>query len=122
MADKDKFGHKMMEKMGWSSGKGLGRDLSGVTSHIGVRKKKDNSGTFSQVAPISTSCLPGGKGEEARGSENCNKKKSKETDWERHVASNFLCIVEHTHDVTRTSPIFNVTQITYWKGPPATGK
>ncbi len=42
--DKDKFGLKIMEKMGWEDGKGLGRNLDGSVSHIGVRLKKDNRG------------------------------------------------------------------------------
>lgn len=37
--DENKFGKKMLEKMGWSDGKGLGADLSGETSHVKVNKR-----------------------------------------------------------------------------------
>lgn len=42
--DKSKFGYKMLQKMGWSEGKGLGLKEDGTTSHIRVRKKTTNSG------------------------------------------------------------------------------
>jgi len=42
--DKTKFGYQMMNKMGWSEGQGLGKNLSGETKHIGVRKKKGQHG------------------------------------------------------------------------------
>ena len=59
-ADKEKFGLKIMEKMGWSDGKGLGRDLHGSVSHIGVRMKKDNRGNVRFVARMSTCLFCGG--------------------------------------------------------------
>ena len=40
---------KVMERMGWSEGKGLGRDLHGSVKHIGVRMKKDNRGTWKSL-------------------------------------------------------------------------
>lgn len=42
--DKSKFGYRMLAKMGWTEGKGLGRQEDGNTSHIRVRKKSTNSG------------------------------------------------------------------------------
>ncbi|XP_043279661.1 titin [Venturia canescens] len=42
--DSNKFGQKMLEKMGWSSGKGLGRNLDGMTEHIRARFKNDQGG------------------------------------------------------------------------------
>mmetsp|Transcript_17151 Transcript_17151/g.29761 ORF Transcript_17151/g.29761 Transcript_17151/m.29761 type:complete len:292 (+) Transcript_17151:19-894(+) len=42
--DKNKFGLKMLEKMGWSDGKGLGANGTGTTTHIQVKKKVDNAG------------------------------------------------------------------------------
>eukprot|EP00842_Homolaphlyctis_polyrhiza_P005522 jgi/Hompol1/5971/HPOL_000172-RA len=42
--DKSKFGFKMLEKMGWSEGKGLGRQEDGVKDSIAVRFKADNRG------------------------------------------------------------------------------
>ena len=42
--DSSKFGQRMLEKMGWKNGKGLGRDEDGLVEHIKVTKKKDMSG------------------------------------------------------------------------------
>ena len=43
-ADEDKFGHKMLEKMGWSKGKGLGANEDGNPDHITVKHKADTKG------------------------------------------------------------------------------
>ncbi|XP_046616723.1 uncharacterized protein LOC124303499 [Neodiprion virginianus] len=42
--DSTKFGQKMLEKMGWSSGKGLGANEQGMTEHVKVCYKNDQSG------------------------------------------------------------------------------
>ncbi|XP_036942470.1 PIN2/TERF1-interacting telomerase inhibitor 1 [Acanthopagrus latus] len=42
--DDSKFGQKMLERMGWSKGKGLGRTEQGSTDHIKVKVKNDNYG------------------------------------------------------------------------------
>ncbi|XP_055005466.1 PIN2/TERF1-interacting telomerase inhibitor 1 isoform X2 [Boleophthalmus pectinirostris] len=42
--DDNKFGQKMLERMGWSKGKGLGRTEQGATEHIKVRVKNDSYG------------------------------------------------------------------------------
>ncbi|XP_056639861.1 uncharacterized protein PF3D7_1120600-like [Diorhabda sublineata] len=42
--DANKFGQKMLEKMGWQNGKGLGRKEDGITEHIKVSHKNDNKG------------------------------------------------------------------------------
>lgn len=44
IADETKFGQKLMEKMGWSKGKGLGAKEDGKTEHVAVRLKSDNRG------------------------------------------------------------------------------
>ncbi len=43
-ADESKFGKKLMEKMGWSEGKGLGAKEQGDVNHVSVRHKDDNKG------------------------------------------------------------------------------
>ncbi|KAG8235068.1 hypothetical protein J437_LFUL015310 [Ladona fulva] len=40
--DKNKFGQRMLEKMGWSEGKGLGASGQGATSHVAVKLKNDS--------------------------------------------------------------------------------
>eukprot|EP00038_Savillea_parva_P002030 m.109926 g.109926 ORF g.109926 m.109926 type:complete len:347 (+) comp10702_c0_seq2:78-1118(+) len=42
--DKSKYGHRMLEKMGWSDGNGLGKKGNGITSHIKVRTKNNALG------------------------------------------------------------------------------
>lgn len=42
--DDSKFGQKMLERMGWSKGKGLGRGEQGSTEHIKVKVKNDSFG------------------------------------------------------------------------------
>lgn len=42
--DKSKFGLKMMQKMGWTEGKGLGKNEDGVSEHVKVTKKSNNLG------------------------------------------------------------------------------
>lgn len=42
--DTSKFGYKMLMKMGWSAGKGLGRELDGRASHVVIKKRSVNLG------------------------------------------------------------------------------
>lgn len=44
--DSNKFGQKMLEKMGWSKGKGLGINEQGITQHINVLQKNDKAGKY----------------------------------------------------------------------------
>lgn len=40
----DKFGKRLMEKMGWEKGKGLGANETGITENIKVKYKSDTKG------------------------------------------------------------------------------
>lgn len=42
--DPNKFGQKMLEKMGWSSGKGLGANEDGIVEHVVALYKNDEKG------------------------------------------------------------------------------
>ncbi|XP_041831675.1 PIN2/TERF1-interacting telomerase inhibitor 1 [Melanotaenia boesemani] len=42
--DDSKFGQKMLERMGWTKGKGLGRSEQGSTDHIKVKVKNNSYG------------------------------------------------------------------------------
>lgn len=42
--DSSKFGQRMLEKMGWKEGKGLGANESGGTSHVKTSKRAPNLG------------------------------------------------------------------------------
>lgn len=42
--DSNKFGQKMLEKMGWTDGKGLGANEQGMTEHVRLAFKNDTAG------------------------------------------------------------------------------
>lgn len=42
--DSSKFGQRILEKMGWAPGKGLGADESGPVNPVHVKYKWDNKG------------------------------------------------------------------------------
>jgi len=42
--DNDKFGKKLMEKMGWEKGKGLGANQNGMLEPVKIRHKDDSKG------------------------------------------------------------------------------
>lgn len=46
--DTSKFGYQMLEKMGWSEGKGLGQKLTGNTTHVRVKKNVRGAGIGSK--------------------------------------------------------------------------
>ncbi|XP_055042505.2 PIN2/TERF1-interacting telomerase inhibitor 1 [Misgurnus anguillicaudatus] len=47
--DESKFGQKMLERMGWSKGKGLGKSEQGSTEHIKVKVKNNSLGLGTSV-------------------------------------------------------------------------
>uniref|UniRef100_A0A9J7Y0R6 Rp1 like 1b n=1 Tax=Cyprinus carpio carpio TaxID=630221 RepID=A0A9J7Y0R6_CYPCA len=47
--DESKFGQKMLERMGWSKGKGLGKSEQGSTEHIKVKVKNNSMGLGTTV-------------------------------------------------------------------------
>jgi hypothetical protein len=44
------FGEKIMKKMGWSQGEGLGKSSKGTTEPLQVRKRKENLGLGAEVS------------------------------------------------------------------------
>ncbi|XP_062943377.1 PIN2/TERF1-interacting telomerase inhibitor 1 isoform X2 [Cynocephalus volans] len=48
--DDSKFGQRMLEKMGWSKGKGLGAQEQGATEHIKVQVKNNHLGLGAAVS------------------------------------------------------------------------
>ncbi|XP_073672984.1 PIN2/TERF1-interacting telomerase inhibitor 1 [Garra rufa] len=48
--DESKFGQKMLERMGWSKGKGLGKSEQGATEHIKVKVKNNSLGLGTAVS------------------------------------------------------------------------
>ncbi|XP_018425414.1 PREDICTED: PIN2/TERF1-interacting telomerase inhibitor 1 [Nanorana parkeri] len=47
--DETKFGQKMLEKMGWSKGKGLGAQEQGCTEHVKVQVKNNTMGLGASI-------------------------------------------------------------------------
>ncbi|XP_060040907.1 PIN2/TERF1-interacting telomerase inhibitor 1 [Erinaceus europaeus] len=47
--DESKFGQRMLEKMGWSKGKGLGAQEQGATEHIKVQVKNNQLGLGASI-------------------------------------------------------------------------
>jgi G-patch domain len=47
--DENKFGQKLMQKMGWKEGKGLGKHEKGRTTALAATQKSDASGMFAAV-------------------------------------------------------------------------
>ncbi|NXC41519.1 PINX1 inhibitor, partial [Penelope pileata] len=47
--DESKYGQKMLEKMGWSKGKGLGAQEQGNTEHIKVQVKNNTLGLGASI-------------------------------------------------------------------------
>ena len=43
-ADKSAFGYKMLQKMGWADGKGLGKHEDGMATHVRVKRRADALG------------------------------------------------------------------------------
>lgn len=56
--DKSKFGYRMLQKMGWSEGKGLGVNEDGVKEHVRVRKKLSNGGIGAEKDPTDAWKVP----------------------------------------------------------------
>lgn len=42
--DNSKFGQRMLERMGWSEGKGLGLKENGIVEHVVAKYKNDDNG------------------------------------------------------------------------------
>ena len=40
--DTSSFGRKLLEKMGWAEGEGIGRDKEGTTTHVKVSRRSEN--------------------------------------------------------------------------------
>lgn len=50
--DKNKFGQKMLEKMGWSEGKGLGANEDGIKEHVRASGKVEKTGSYRLLLPF----------------------------------------------------------------------
>lgn len=42
--DKSKYGYRMLQRMGWEEGKGLGSKEEGLKEYVKVKVKRDNRG------------------------------------------------------------------------------
>jgi Pin2-interacting protein X1 len=56
-APTSEFAKRQLEKMGWSEGTGLGKKRDGVTSHIRVKRRKDNLGLGGSDKPAVVEAL-----------------------------------------------------------------
>ncbi|TMW65513.1 hypothetical protein Poli38472_008155 [Pythium oligandrum] len=46
------FARKQMEKMGWTDGKGLGKDEQGMTTYVRVKKREENMGVGGETVKV----------------------------------------------------------------------
>src|SRR5688572_6785591 len=60
--DKSAFGYKMLTKMGWSEGKGLGVNENGMTDYVKTKKNIDNRGKKIKTVLVRLVYLPVGLG------------------------------------------------------------
>ena len=47
-----KFGIKMMEKMGWKDGDGLGRDMDGIIDPLQIKRRDENLGMGAELDTV----------------------------------------------------------------------
>lgn len=52
--DKTNFGYRMLAKMGWKEGKGLGLNEDGITTHIRPKRKGSNQGIGAETTARTT--------------------------------------------------------------------
>ena len=50
--DKEKFGYKMLKKMGWSEEKGLGKNEDGNIEHVKIKLKQDTLGVGANIRTV----------------------------------------------------------------------
>lgn len=55
--DTSRFGFKMLQKMGWKQGEGLGKNGEGINEHIKVVKRQENLGLGANKSTASTVCV-----------------------------------------------------------------
>ena len=59
LADTSTFAYRMMQKMGWSEGKGLGKNETGTASNIRMARRPEMLGSsLTHVAPTNASSAP----------------------------------------------------------------
>lgn len=46
LLDDSTYGHKLLMKMGWNKGKGLGKNEDGIKENVKVKFRNTNSGAF----------------------------------------------------------------------------
>eukprot|EP00959_Pyramimonas_sp_CCMP1952_P376501 7886228-Pyramimonas_sp.AAC.1 len=47
--EREGMGFKMLQKLGWSEGKGLGANEDGIATHVRVKKRRENTGIGADV-------------------------------------------------------------------------
>ena len=47
--DDSTYGHKLLMKMGWNKGKGLGKNENGIKENLKVKFRNTNSGIFNDL-------------------------------------------------------------------------
>ncbi len=55
--DTSRFGFKMLQKMGWKQGEGLGKNGEGISEHIKVVKRQESLGLGADKSTASTVCV-----------------------------------------------------------------
>lgn len=95
-ADTSKFGYKMLVKMGWAAGKGVGKELQGQATHVKIARRSENLGVGCSLKQAEVQGWSTTASSFADVLKTLNQKYGGE--WPVIGASSFLCMCVSSHE------------------------